>query len=563
MSRDRLRCRRSRGHILPRTGCRESFSGEDAGFTLTELLVVIVILPLVIGAISVALISVLKNQEPVANSLTSSGDAQVSSATYVRDVQGAKWITTDSADLLICTGKAGTLLVSLSPDNVKSSAIQDIISYVAVQNAGLTTYSVFREACSGGKGSSAAGNINAVSHNTLYTPPSCTGSPVTLSIQDSGPPPHPCPGVAQSAAASGWTAASGASTISLLLNEPIRSHNPNGSSYKFTLAASPRTTGTGGATPSGVTPTLPVEFLGSCTLTGSPSKVTSDNGKTPLVAGSGFIGFGGSSNDCTGSGSLNPSSPNSPPTYYNVTDPFAASNLQPPTLPTPPGSSGSCTTGSTITCTPGTYSSSQTFSNLNSGSLCGTTPGVTFTPTAGSPNVVFKGAVGIHNSNVTFGGGSGNAIYWFQQGLTIDTHSNVCFGSATYIFGSPNGSGNGLSITSQTSIGTSDSASGLIFYIPPGTTTASMGSGISGTLSGFPKTSPAYYDGIALWDASTGTLSLGQGNGGGGGLITAQIGGIYDPCPGNVSIAGNYNLQAQFLIACNVTVQTSQVTMTG
>ena len=47
----------------------------ETGFTLIELLVVITIMPLIVGAISVALLAVLKNQTSVSNSLTGSGDA--------------------------------------------------------------------------------------------------------------------------------------------------------------------------------------------------------------------------------------------------------------------------------------------------------------------------------------------------------------------------------------------------------------------------------------------------------------------------------------------------------
>jgi hypothetical protein len=68
-----------------------------------------------------------------------------------------------------------------------------------------------------------------------------------------------------------------------------------------------------------------------------------------------------------------------------------------------------------------------------------------------------------------------------------------------------------------------NSSPGLLFYVPPGTSNVSLGSGFTGTLSG--ALSP--YLGVAIWDASSGTLNFGQGNGGGTGI--ASIGGIYDP----------------------------------
>jgi len=56
---------------------------ESAGFTLVEPLVVVAIIPLVVGAISISPLAVFKNEQPVANSLTSSGDAQVKSSACV------------------------------------------------------------------------------------------------------------------------------------------------------------------------------------------------------------------------------------------------------------------------------------------------------------------------------------------------------------------------------------------------------------------------------------------------------------------------------------------------
>jgi len=66
------------------------------GFTLIELLVVVVIIPIVIGAISVALISVLSQQNTVQTKLSDSSDAQLVSATYVKDVQSATYITVNT-----------------------------------------------------------------------------------------------------------------------------------------------------------------------------------------------------------------------------------------------------------------------------------------------------------------------------------------------------------------------------------------------------------------------------------------------------------------------------------
>ncbi len=66
----------------------------DEGFSLIELLVVIVIVPLIVGAIAFGLVAVFQLQSGVSNRLTASGDTQVFLVTYQRDVDAAQYITT-------------------------------------------------------------------------------------------------------------------------------------------------------------------------------------------------------------------------------------------------------------------------------------------------------------------------------------------------------------------------------------------------------------------------------------------------------------------------------------
>ncbi len=62
-----------------------------------ELIVVVAILPLVIGAVAVALLAVFKNADSTSNALSESGDTQVVSSQFVLDVQSAYTITTSSS----------------------------------------------------------------------------------------------------------------------------------------------------------------------------------------------------------------------------------------------------------------------------------------------------------------------------------------------------------------------------------------------------------------------------------------------------------------------------------
>ena len=68
--------------------------GDAKGFTLIELLIVLVILPLVTGAIAMVLITTLKSQQGIQGKITDASAATTASAYYVRDVESAALVTT-------------------------------------------------------------------------------------------------------------------------------------------------------------------------------------------------------------------------------------------------------------------------------------------------------------------------------------------------------------------------------------------------------------------------------------------------------------------------------------
>jgi prepilin-type N-terminal cleavage/methylation domain-containing protein len=74
---------------------RESERSNDHGFTLIELLVVLVVLPLIIFAVAEAVIVSLESEGATTGRLSDSVNAQLTSAYFVRDVQGASALTTD------------------------------------------------------------------------------------------------------------------------------------------------------------------------------------------------------------------------------------------------------------------------------------------------------------------------------------------------------------------------------------------------------------------------------------------------------------------------------------
>ena len=88
---------------VARRATRRRVAGEDeAGFTLIELLIVVVILPIVIGGIAAALLSVFGLQDQTQNRIGASDDAQVGSANFNKDVQSAVYLT--SAPFSTCAG---------------------------------------------------------------------------------------------------------------------------------------------------------------------------------------------------------------------------------------------------------------------------------------------------------------------------------------------------------------------------------------------------------------------------------------------------------------------------
>jgi prepilin-type N-terminal cleavage/methylation domain-containing protein len=522
---------------------RRRAAGNEHGFTLIELLVVITIIPLVTGAVTVAILSVLRLQSGTASSLTASGDAQVASASYVADVQGATWVTTNSAVHCGPTGSPalGTPVLTLSTDNVTQSAlITSVVSYVEVQQG--STFNLVRRVCQAGNFTTPAG-----SHVAAHNVP----SGLQASIQ---------PAAAQTAAKTSWVNGTNISSVQVVLAEPT-------SNFSYNLAAVPRawTATLNGVPVNPFAPLLPFTLLGggACPIPpGTPALTI--GGTTSFTVGPGGTGFLGLSSTCDGSvsmprsGTLSASIVTSDPTMHSVStgggavapntetylsggigNPFAS--LVAPSNPSTSGlGAGSC--GNSI-CTTGLYTAAV---NLGSGA------NISFAPTTSpNPNVfVFNQPVDIsRNAVVQFLGGSSvsNVTYWFRGGLTIEGNATVNFGLATYIFGdAASPPANALSILNGTTIGGSN---GLLFYIEagPGTFAGATNTPVIGT---------SQYDQIAIWDASTSPLSLN-----GGSSVSAPLGGIYDP-NGTVFFSGNTGLVTSFVVANSVSGSGGSATVT-
>ena len=147
-----------------RRATRRRIEGDDeAGFTLIELIVTIAILPIVVGGISVALISVFSLQGSVTNRISDSNDSLVASVYFNRDVQSAERMTTSPT--VACgptpapTNPAQTQLLGLEwgANTSAPGGYDSVVSYVSVPEVNTqtnaTTYKMLRQVCSYAAGS--------------------------------------------------------------------------------------------------------------------------------------------------------------------------------------------------------------------------------------------------------------------------------------------------------------------------------------------------------------------------------------------------------------------------
>ena len=197
---------RARSHPRDRT---------ETGFTLIELLIVCSILPLIIGGISVALLSVLTLQSSVSNRLSDSTDAQTVSADFQKDVQSAAVLTTHSAALC----GSGTQLLGLEWSISQPGGdptYQTVVSYVRVSNRSIShSYSLIRQYCASGSQS---------------TPTST--SVISADIPAGQPLPTITPSALNISASLGPIAAAGVTGVTFSITEPR-------SKYSYTLLAVP------------------------------------------------------------------------------------------------------------------------------------------------------------------------------------------------------------------------------------------------------------------------------------------------------------------------------------
>jgi prepilin-type N-terminal cleavage/methylation domain-containing protein len=183
--------------------------GSESGFTLIELITVVAILPIVIGGLSVALLSVFNLQDGVSNRVGDSNDELVSSAYFNKDVQSAQQIETTATP---ACGSTGLQLLGLEWNlNTTTTTYETVVSYVQTTTG--TTTSLVRNVCS--SGASATPTTSDTIGRDVGNPTAAL-NPTSFSAQTG----------------QGWTSTQGLFGVTLNVNAP-------GSGYSYTLSGLP------------------------------------------------------------------------------------------------------------------------------------------------------------------------------------------------------------------------------------------------------------------------------------------------------------------------------------
>jgi type II secretory pathway component PulJ len=204
----------------------------EGGFTLIELVIVCAVLPMVMGAIAVGILSVFSLQTSVSNRLTDSGDAQLVSLHWQNDVQSASEITTNSSPTnpgpCLRTGSGQAVLMSMQLGNGSE------ITYGASQSGSDKGYDLWRNVCPTGTTTPSGRTLIAHDIPASVVPGSTTYDPTTPAVKitcssgtacavvQPGPPPT-------FAYANGWVSTLGISGVTFAVKAP-----DSGFSYSVT-----------------------------------------------------------------------------------------------------------------------------------------------------------------------------------------------------------------------------------------------------------------------------------------------------------------------------------------
>ena len=211
-------------------------AGDENGFTLIELIVVVAIMPLIVGAMVAALLSVISFTPGIENRLSDSADAQVVSTSFNKDVAGATQVTTSATLTNPSACGSGTQILGLQYSNGAE------VSYSLV-TAGAGPTSVLNLYRYEGQVTAGACTLNSstlVSHDVVNQSTGSGPPSANVTCANKTPVPAACVGTPLAYETS-WVSVAGVESISLPFTYVA-------SNYKQTLYAVPSSgaNGTGG-----------------------------------------------------------------------------------------------------------------------------------------------------------------------------------------------------------------------------------------------------------------------------------------------------------------------------
>jgi prepilin-type N-terminal cleavage/methylation domain-containing protein len=195
---------------------------DESGFTLIELVIVTAVLPIIIGGLAIGLVSIFSLQTGVQNRVSDTEDAQVVSSTYLSDVQGAGFITTQSSSSPQC-GTGDQLLGLGSNFSTVTNTFENSVSYNSVSNG--VTFSLVRDVCVDGSTTPNPEDVTTLSNNlpSSQAPPIVTCNTTTCDAN------------------SAWITTEDVTKVEFAVTE-TRSDPP--SAFSYTLAAVPQSSAT-------------------------------------------------------------------------------------------------------------------------------------------------------------------------------------------------------------------------------------------------------------------------------------------------------------------------------
>ena len=250
---------------VARRATRRRAAGEDeVGFTLIELLIVVVILPVVIGGIAAALLSVFGLEDQTQNRIGASDDAQVGSANFNKDVQSAVNLTSAPFSTVPGCGSAAQdqgnavqlLGLEWGANAAAPGGYDTVVSYVLLPETDSQQQSP------GPPGVHLRGRSTTPS--TTLTISRDAGTPPSTCPVSAPPPATPNPGLCitpsniQASSQTQWVPAQGVSNVTLTITE-LEGQSQGSTApdqYTYSLVGLPgESTSTGAA--SSVPPTVP------------------------------------------------------------------------------------------------------------------------------------------------------------------------------------------------------------------------------------------------------------------------------------------------------------------